>query len=599
MLYRICESYRSKLSLEDKEMLERLEILNFKKFEQVEIELGNTVVFIGPNNSGKTSALQALALWELGLRRWLEKRSGEKAPKERAGVAINRRDLVMLPVPVTNLLWKDLHLQHTYKSGDKAKTERIYIQINVSGVSDGQQWNCGLEFYYGNAESFYCRPIGWKSRKNNKDSYICEPAKSVRVAYLPPMSGLAANEVRLDPGAVQVRIGEGRTAEVLRNLCYRIYSDSTEATRWGTLVGQIRKLFGVTLEPPEYVSERGEITMQYTDQSGTRLDLSSAGRGLQQTLLVLAYVYMNPGSILLVDEPDAHLEILRQRQIYGLISNLAQEQSCQLIVASHSEVLLSEAANRDLVIAFVGEPHPIADRGTQLFKSLKSIGFEDYYQAEQKGWMLYLEGSTDLAILKAFAATLDHPATSHLEQPFVKYVGNQASKAAEHFFGLQEAKRDLVGLVILDRQDQPLDDKAPLRQVTWRKREIENYLCQPEVLEAFAQEQGIQRQEQVGPLFAGAEQKRYAKLMKKCVEGQIPPDAYKDRNHSWWTNVKASDDFLDLVFQKFYEELKIPNLTRKTDYHVLARLVTKELMDPEIQEKLDLIVKVANQAKPT
>jgi hypothetical protein len=34
------------------------------------------------------------------------------------------------------------------------------------------------------------------------------------------MSGLAANETRLDPGAISVRLGEGRTAEVLRNLCY-------------------------------------------------------------------------------------------------------------------------------------------------------------------------------------------------------------------------------------------------------------------------------------------------------------------------------------------------------------------------------------------
>ena len=36
------------------------------------------------------------------------------------------------------------------------------------------------------------------------------------------MSGLTANETRLDPGAIQVRLGEGRTAEVLRNLCYQI-----------------------------------------------------------------------------------------------------------------------------------------------------------------------------------------------------------------------------------------------------------------------------------------------------------------------------------------------------------------------------------------
>ena len=58
-------------------MLTQVTIRNFKRFDEVVIELGNPVVFIGPNNSGKTTALQALALWDLGLRRWNEKRLGK------------------------------------------------------------------------------------------------------------------------------------------------------------------------------------------------------------------------------------------------------------------------------------------------------------------------------------------------------------------------------------------------------------------------------------------------------------------------------------------------------------------------------------------
>ena len=44
-------------------MLTRLIIRNFKRFDTVEVQLGNPVMFIGPNNSGKTSAMQAIALW--------------------------------------------------------------------------------------------------------------------------------------------------------------------------------------------------------------------------------------------------------------------------------------------------------------------------------------------------------------------------------------------------------------------------------------------------------------------------------------------------------------------------------------------------------
>jgi len=47
-------------------MLTNLSIRNFKRFTNVTIELGSPVVLIGPNNSGKTTALQALALWDIG-----------------------------------------------------------------------------------------------------------------------------------------------------------------------------------------------------------------------------------------------------------------------------------------------------------------------------------------------------------------------------------------------------------------------------------------------------------------------------------------------------------------------------------------------------
>ena len=140
------------------------------------------------------------------------------------------------------------------------------------------------------------------------------------------MSGLASSETRLDPGAVNVRLGEGRTAEVLRNLCYQIRSGFDGQKQWAGICDTMRDLFGVTLEEPQYVTERGEITMAYVDHDGTRLDLSSAGRGLQQTLLIMAYLAVNPSSVVLIDEPDAHLEVLRQRQIYELLCQCVQEQ---------------------------------------------------------------------------------------------------------------------------------------------------------------------------------------------------------------------------------------------------------------------------------
>jgi predicted ATPase len=148
-------------------VLIKLQVRNFKKFGNVEIELGNPVVFVGPNNSGKSTALQALALWNIGLQRWMEKR-GSSAPGKRPGVTINRRDLMAVPVPEANLLWRDLGVRELEKENGKPHTQNIRIDIKVSGVTNDKEWECGFEFDYANKESFYCRPLRLSEDKDAK-----------------------------------------------------------------------------------------------------------------------------------------------------------------------------------------------------------------------------------------------------------------------------------------------------------------------------------------------------------------------------------------------------------------------------------------------
>lgn len=568
-------------------MLTNLVVRRFKQFVDVSIELGSPVVFIGPNDSGKTTALQALALWEAGLRRWNEKRAGKTAPEKRPGVTINRRDLLTVPVPDAQFLWHDLGVRNVSRDDEgKQTTRNLRIDVIVSGVSDGQAWDCGLEFDYANAESIYCRPLRVGDNGDGDRMPVPPQAGETRIAFLPPMSGLAAQETRLDPGAINVRLGEGRTAEVLRNLCYRIFT-AEQDNQWDALVARMSELFGVELDEPTYVTERGEVTMTYRSRSGVQLDLAASGRGMQQTLLLLAHLAANPGAVMLLDEPDAHLEILRQRQIYQVLTETARTRGSQVIAASHSEVILNEAADRDVVVAFVGDPHRIDDRGSQVLKALKEIGFEDYYQAEVTGWVLYLEGATDWAVLLAFAKTLDHAATEDLARPFVKYVLNQPSKAREHYFGLREAKPDLRGFALFDRLELQLQLGSPLKEAMWSRREIENYLCQPETLLAWAD--ATAREPDLGPLFGEAEVRKCVAAMQDSIEDLVPPVAMRDRTDRWWHDTKASDDFLDRLFPIYYERLGLENLMRKSDYHQLARFVPRILVAREVVDVLDQV----------
>lgn len=568
-------------------MITKFTVQNFKRLTFAELELGSASVFIGPNNSGKTTALQALALWDIGWRRWSEKR-GKTAPGKRPGVTINRRDLYSIPVPSARLLWNDLHTHDATVVEEKSKTGKVYITLKAEGVHDDKAWACSLEFYYANEESFYCR------LKDSIDGIVPEGARKHSVVYLPPMSGLAEREHRKEPGEISVLIGEGQTAQVLRNLCWQLYQRQDKRD-WTKLVECVRDLFRIELQSPTYIKERSELSLTYKEASGVELDLSSSGRGCQQVLLLMSFLLANPGSVLLLDEPDAHLEILRQRDVYNLLTEVAEENGSQIVAASHSEVVLQEAAERDVVVAFVGKPHRIDTRArSQVKKALESIRMADYFLAEQKGWMLYLEGSTDLAILRRIAERLDHPAKKYLTDsvPVIYLGSNKPQEARDHFQGLREAKSDLVGYALFDRLDRDLHQTSQLTERAWEQREIENYLVTPESLKAF-----VVRGLRDDDLIEQAERAHRLAILKDCVLELVSALRLTGKPDPWGGDIKVTDDFLDPLFKLFYDRLGTPQQTFKRDYHGLADAIPLNELSNEVTKKLDDLATVAMRAQ--
>ncbi len=571
-------------------MITHFRIANFKRLVYADLEFGGTTVFIGPNNKGKTTALQALALWDIGWRRWAEKRDNSAASK-RAGVTINRRDLYAIPVPGAKLLWTDLHTQGSDRSSGKLSSNKICIRLEAEGVQDDKPWRCAMEFYYANEESFYCRLVEGDAGK------VPQGAREHNVVFLPPMSGLAEREYRKEKGELSVLIGEGQTAQVLRNLCWQLWSQEDKGA-WQTLVQHVEALFHIRLNEPLYIKERSELSLTYREANGIELDLSSSGRGCQQVVLLLCFLLANPGSVLLLDEPDAHLEILRQRDIYNLITDIASANGSQIIAASHSEVILQEAAERDVVVAFVGTPHRIdtRSRSSQVKKALESIRMADYYLAEQKGWMLYLEGSTDLAILRRLAQRLNHPAQDVLSDSVpVMYLGsNKPQEARDHFQGLREAKGDLVGFALFDRLERELHRGSQLTERMWSQREIENYLVTPASLRAFVV-QGLRSDD----LIDEVERAHRLEVLEASEAELVNGLRLFNKPDPWGPDIKVTDDFLDPLFKRYHEQMGTPQQIFKRDYHGLADAIPLDEIDPEVSAVLDALLSVAQSAQPT
>jgi hypothetical protein len=100
-------------------------------------------------------------------------------------------------------------------------------------------------------------------------------------------------------------------------------------------------------------------------------------------------------------------------------------------------------------------------------------------------------------------------------------------------------------------------------------------------------------------LFDSIEAQRRITAMEESIKEVETALETLDKGAPWSPDVKVSDDFFDPMFRKYFSKLNLFSLMRnKADYHVLARLVPVERIDPEITEKLDAIVAAAKMSHP-
>ena len=158
-------------------LLHYIEIENFKRFgDRQRIELDHPAVLIGPNNCGKTSAIQALALWSQAVRTWYDVRKDSSA-RERTATSLNRLNIVAVPVTRTRFFWHNTHV----RKGNKD----IPMVLTVGVEFQGQVRPLAMRFRSQGDELVYCAP----DESVSGESELIAHAASLKVELLYPMSG--------------------------------------------------------------------------------------------------------------------------------------------------------------------------------------------------------------------------------------------------------------------------------------------------------------------------------------------------------------------------------------------------------------------------
>ncbi len=592
-------------------LLHYLEIENFKRFGQRQrIELDHPAVLIGPNNCGKTTAIQAIALWSQAIRTWFDARRDSKA-RERTSTPLNRLNLVSVPVPRTRHFW--------HNAAVKQGTKDIPLVITLGVWHKNRVEPLTMRFRNQGDELVYCTPD--PSVIDNLE--LIEHAAKINVELLYPMSGIETEEAVLQPGRIAVLLGMGQTAQVLRNLCLMVAATSSED--WSRIAELMQRLFDVELTLPEQ-NARGAIDLRYKQRDvRDELDVALAGRGFQQMLLIFAYLYSHKNCVLLVDEPDAHLEILRQKQVYVLLRDIASQNNSQVVLVTHSEVILDEALDKNLTLLLDGEADDVAAK-KDVKNSLKHFGAAHYIKARERRHVLYVEGGTDLDMLRALAELLQHPVAKiwderansfyvqdnfpgqTIDSELERVEGGFGIKPKDHFYALRELIPDLRGLAILDndgRQHQPYEGGG-LRIAYWQRYETENYFITPDVLRRYAQNEFRDM-----TLFGGFREPISAVLDELILERVFnanasdfetyrssPPDVARLVWDAKTERLKLSD-FAEEFFRRLSVRLETSMLLTKGELHRLVPLADPQAIPGEVHEKLSLLEDLFQHSLPT
>jgi len=538
-------------------------IRRFKRFEEVTFKLtGRHVVLAGPNNMGKTTILQAIAAWSLAFQRWKELNDFQRHGGYYTKAPIARQAFSAVPLRQFDLMWAN----------------RKYTGIMEIEIESTDGWAITMEFIADSTEQIFVRPA------RNVDPAALRDA-SLESVFVPAMTGLSKEEpLYARPETVADLLGQAKPGDVLRNL---LYQANQSETAWTALCDTIEKLFGYRLFPPDATG--AYIVAEYqASPDGPRFDISSAGSGFQQVLMLLTFLNTRPATVLLLDEPDAHLHVILQDSIYGELRSVAARQGSQLIMATHSEVIINSVEPQELWV-MLQTVRPLAEDAekSRLVKSLKVLSNTDIMIAMEAPGILYVEGHTDLEILRAWANVLNHPVSDLLKRVFWRPTvwelrhGADGIKAQDHYDALRLVRDDLPGLVLIDGDAHPDIQSTEitghgLQRLRWKRYEIESYLLHPEALKRFVEEQvGIEAAEP------------HIEDLKRHFEENYPPAFLKDpfADTPYLKNTKARTDLLPPAL----DAAGIPGFPY-TRFYEIARAMKPEEIHPEVIEKLDRIM---------
>lgn len=474
-------------------MLTKLTIRNFKRFrDETVVEFDPITVLLGGNNSGKSTVLQALSIFQYCMDVTRKRRNGGFTLDTKT---IGPEEFGALPVTAPTDLWPDsrpngaIHIEATFSNGATISFE-IKFSFNRFSITPAMNGDTG------------------------------KLIEETKVRYVPIHSGLALREEFLLAPARADRLRELQHGSVIRNLLWDLKENNKE--RWKKLKEILERLYPTANLDVNFDRDVDRfISSEYKDNVlGRGLDVVVSGTGFQQVLQIFTGVLSQGSTIVLMDEPDAHLHARLQVEMMRIFADLAEVERLQFVLASHSPHLISAAPPGSLRAMIDGKAHPFATEPEQmdLLDSLGAFDRMEIVPLLRTKSVVFVENRDDRNYLERFAQKLWGDAKTRKIWDGLSFLYTYQEPVSADVKRLARQVKDLLNsnglsrlhggrqarfLVIGDRDYRSAESankarkevvkkakgeeyKLDLRCSIWTRNEIENYLLDVKAIEKAA-----------------------------------------------------------------------------------------------------------------
>lgn len=233
-------------------------------------------------------------------------------------------------------------------------------------------------------------------------------------------------------------------------------------------------------------------------------DAADVGLGMQNLLILVANILLLKPSVVLMDEPDVHMHPALVRDFVRIIKQLSQQ--TQFFITTHNIAFIDALAPEDIftvvyrpeekgsVIRSAAERKDVVEAAEMLGLSVAN----SILSGKPKVYV-FVEGESDSAYLLHFAKRLSY--TKSVNAFNVQFVPMSGKGERSKMLSLVEklGMSETPLLMVLDRDETSEEEiqklrkdyfiQYPERLHYWSRRQIENYLCVPSALLKLLQAQ--------------------------------------------------------------------------------------------------------------